>query len=281
MQKVSVVIPCYNSGKTVLRAIQSVQTQTYEDIEIIVVNDGSTDASTIDLLKKVSKEIKVINQENKGLSSARNTGIKESNGKYILPLDSDDYLLPNFVEKAIIKIRNEKETHVVFSNLHMFGDIEGVLNRNYNYFVQLFTNQLPYCLIFEKKIWNDIGGYDENMKLGYEDWEFNIRLGKNGYYPSKINEALFYYSVSSKGMLQSKSDKNYINILRYIRRKHKDIYSINRIYNTWKDWKNSPKPYPIVFYIFMFVATEFIPGNIYNYIYSKLSFLKQSERVSE
>ena len=66
-------------------------------------------------------------------------------------------------------------------------------------------------MFFEKKVWDDVGGYDENMKIGYEDWEFNIRLSKNGYYPSKIDEALFYYSVSSEGMLKSQSDKNYIS----------------------------------------------------------------------
>jgi len=281
MSTVSVIIPCYNSGQTILRTIQSVQVQTYKNTEIIVVNDGSTDVATIGILKKLSNEIKIINQKNNGLSAARNIGIKNSNGKYILPLDSDDYLLPSFIEKVIKKIKNEKCTHVVFSDLYMFGDTEGGLIRNYNHFVQLFTNQLPYCLFFEKKIWNEIGGYDEGMKLGYEDWEFNIRLGKNGYYPAKIDEALFYYSVSSEGMMKSQSDKNYINILRYIRGKHKDIYTINRIYRTWKDWGNYPKPYPIIFYIFMFVATEYIPGDMYNYIYSKLSFLKQSARTSE
>tara|TARA_B100000029_G_scaffold514643_1_gene618241 strand:+ start:57 stop:902 length:846 start_codon:yes stop_codon:yes gene_type:complete len=281
MSKVSVIIPCYNSGKTILRAVQSVQVQTYKNIEIIIVNDGSTDKYTLDIFDNLSEHVKIINQENRGLPSARNTGITKSSGKYILPLDSDDYLLPNFVEKALKKIENEKGTHVVFSNLYMFGDREGILIRNFNFFAQLFTNQLPYCLFFEKKIWSDIGGYDENMKIGYEDWEFNIRLSKNGYYPSKIDEALFYYSVSSKGMLKSQSDKSYISILRYIRSKHNDIYNIFSLYKIWNTWSEYSKPYPTLFYILMFIGTECIPGNIFNYIYSKLSFLKQSERLSE
>ena len=281
MSKVSVIIPCYNSGKTILRAVQSVQVQTYKNIEIIIVNDGSTDKYTLDIFEKLSGNVKIINQENRGLPSARNSGIKIADGKYILPLDSDDYLLPNFIDKALKKIENEKETHVVFSNLYMFGDREGILIRNFNFFVQLFTNQLPYCLFFEKKVWDDVGGYDENMKIGYEDWEFNIRLSKNGYYPSKIDEALFYYSVSSKGMLKSQSDKNYINILRYMRSKHDDVYNIYSLYKIWNTWNEYSKPYPTLFYILMFIATEYLPGNIYNYIYSKLNFLKQSERVSE
>jgi len=280
MPTVSVIIPCYNSGLTILRSIQSIQTQTFKDIEIIVVNDGSDDAVTLKILKNVSKNIKILNQKNKGLSSARNFGIREANSKYILPLDSDDYFSPTFIEKAIKKIESEEKTCCVYTNINIFGDIEGVLDRNYNFFIQLFNNQLPYALFFEKRIWDEIGGYDEAMKLGYEDWEFNIRLGKNGYHPSKISEALFYYSVSSKGMLQSQSDKNYINILRYIRIKHNDIYTISRLYKIWKDWKGAPKPFPIIFYMMIYLATKYSPGNSYNYIYRKLKFLRQSERLS-
>jgi glycosyltransferase involved in cell wall biosynthesis len=280
MSTVSVIIPCYNSGLTILRAIQSIQAQTFKDVEIIVVNDGSDDAVTLKILKNVSKNIKTLNQKNKGLSSARNYGIREANSKYILPLDSDDYFSPTFIEKAIKKIENEEKTYCVFANITMFGDMEGILDRNYNFFIQLFNNQLPYAIFFEKKIWSEIGGYDEAMKLGYEDWEFNIRLGKNGFHPSKIAEPLFYYNVSSQGMMQSQSDKNYINILRYIRDKHNDTYTIFRLYKIWKAWKGYPKPFPIIFYIMMYVATKYCPGHSYNYIYKKLKFLRQSERLS-
>ena len=179
MTKVSVIIPCYNSGNTLLRTVKSVEVQTFKDIEIIVVNDGSTDNSTLDILNKISKKIKVINQENKGLSAARNRGIKDAKGEYILPLDSDDYLLPIFIERALEEFNNN-DTNCVYTNIFMFGEREGVLDRNYNYFVQLFNNQLPYCLFFKKIIWEKLEGYDETMKLGYEDWEFNIRMGKNG-----------------------------------------------------------------------------------------------------
>ena len=148
MSTVSVIIPCYNSGLTILRSIQSIQTQTFKDIEIIVVNDGSDDAVTLKILKNVSKNIKILNQKNKGLSSARNSGIREANSKYILPLDSDDYFSPTFIEKAIKKIESEEKTCCVYTNINIFGDIEGVLDRNYNFFIQLFNNQLPYALFF-------------------------------------------------------------------------------------------------------------------------------------
>jgi len=280
MIEVSVIIPCYNSGSTLLRAVESIQDQTIKNIEIIVVNDGSDDSHTLEVLRNIPKKIKVITQKNMGLSAARNTGIREAKGKYILPLDSDDYLLSSFVEVTLKKIKNENNVFCIFTDINMFGEKEGILERNYNYFVQLFTNQLPYCLLYEKKIWSEIGGYDENMKIGYEDWEFNIRLGKYGYYPERINQALFNYHISNTGMLVSKSDKNYISILRDIRNKHKDIYCISELYRIWKKWRHTPMPYPTLLYIGMYLATEFLPGNVYNYIYSTLRFLKQSERFS-
>lgn len=281
MIEVSVIIPCYNSGSTLLRAVESIQDQTIKNIEIIIVNDGSDDSHTLKVLRNISTQVKIITQKNMGLSFARNTGIREANGKYILPLDSDDYLLSNFVEKALRKIKEENTITCVYSDINMFGEREGILERNYNYFIQLFTNQLPYCLLYEKKIWSEIGGYDENMKLGYEDWEFNIRLGKNGYYPTRISEALFNYHLSNTGMLVSQSDKNYISILRDIRKKHRDVYRISELYRIWKKWRHKPMPYPTILYIGMYLATEFLPGNVYNYIYSKLRFLKQSERFSQ
>jgi len=97
MIEVSVIIPCYNSGSTLLRAVESIQGQTIKNIEIIIVNDGSDDSYTLEVLRNISKKIKVISQKNMGLSAARNTGIREAKGKYILPLDSDDYLLSNFL----------------------------------------------------------------------------------------------------------------------------------------------------------------------------------------
>ena len=230
MNTVSIIIPCYNGGGTVERAVNSVINQSYSEYEVIVVNDGSDDEETLKVLSGFSGQVRVINQENKGLSAARNTGIKNAQGKYILSLDCDDYLEPAFMEKGVEILDKQQDLAYVFTHINMFGEKKGVLERRYNYFVQLLNNQLPYCLLMHKELWEEVGGYDEDMKLGYEDWEFNIRLGKNGYYGIGIEEPLFNYYVSSTGMMKSTSDKNYISILRYIRKKHSDIYSVNGLY---------------------------------------------------
>lgn len=280
LKKVSVIIPCYNGGSTIERAVNSVLNQSYSDVELIVVNDGSNDQKTLEVLDALPSHIQIIHQENKGLSAARNTGLKSAVGYYVLTLDSDDYLSPEFIEKSVKLIEKESGLAYVFSYINMFGEKKGVLERKYNYFVQLFNNQLPYCLLMQKSLWEKMGGYDEKMKLGYEDWEFNIRLGMNGYYGIELEEPLFNYYVSSAGMMKSMSDKNYISILRNIRKKHNDVYTIKNLYTEWKNWKDKPMPYPALMYLLMYLATEILPGDLYNYLYRKMEFLKQSERLS-
>ena len=91
MKLVTVVIPCFNSGATLTQTVESVKAQTYKNIEIIVVDDGSTDVLTIATIDGLAK-VRIIRQENAGLSAARNRGFSEARGEYVLPLDADDWL---------------------------------------------------------------------------------------------------------------------------------------------------------------------------------------------
>ena len=85
----------------------------------------------------------------------------------------------------------------------MEGNDKGILAKEYNFFDQLILNQLPYCILYPKMIWKNLKGYDESMVYGYEDWEFNIRMGLNGYHGIKLNQrAFFHYFVKiENGML--------------------------------------------------------------------------------
>lgn len=105
MPKISIIIPAYNVEDYIEKCLLSVFNQNYKDYEVIVINDGSTD-NTLNIIKKF-KNIKLINQKNKGLSMARNTGVKNSLGEYIFFLDSDDYISPHFLEDISKKINDE------------------------------------------------------------------------------------------------------------------------------------------------------------------------------
>ena len=122
-------------------------------------------------------EILVINQPNLGLSAARNAGAYASKGKYLFFIDSDDWLELDSLKLLYEFLKENKDAAFVYSDIVLEGKARKILQKEYNFFEQLFLNQLPYSIFIPKKKWISFGGYDENMRLGYEDWEFNIRLG--------------------------------------------------------------------------------------------------------
>ncbi len=218
-KKVSVIIPCYNQAQWLSDAIQSVLSQTYNDIEVIVVNDGSKD-NTTEIARKFP-EVKLIEQENKGLSGARNSGIKASTGGWIITLDADDKIHETFIEKTIGK------ADIVSTYLKTFGDNEVIwrtpsLNPKHEDFAR--QNQINCCSIFKKSIWEEIGGFDENMKLGFEDWEFWYRATKVGYNVLVIPEILFFYRKHGESMV-SNAIKNKEAIIGYMSAKHGNSFS--------------------------------------------------------
>ena len=266
MDLVTVVIPCFNSGKTLIKAVDSLKNQTWKNIEIIVVNDGSDDSFTLDVLSNL-KNINLINQSNKGLPSARNKGFSMASGKFILPLDADDWLESYAIEIMIDKLVSNEKISFVFSDIKLEGKSNQVIAKEFNFFEQLFLNHLPYCLLTYKKVWMDIGGYDEKFIYGYEDWEFNIRLLKNNFFGAKINLPLFHYNVSDSGMLISKTSKLHSQVWHSIRAKNKDIYKINNIFKLYKKYRSKPSNYPLIFYLFWYIILIIFPNYFSSYIF--------------
>lgn len=229
MQKplISIVIPCYNDHEFIRQAVECANAQTYENKEVIVVDDGS-DLLTKKILKELSEQIHLlITQDNSGLSAARNNGIKSANGEFILVWDSDDYFEPSFCEKAIaVFLESAGFYKIVTCKARRFNN-SGTLNfytpggGNIENF--LFSNSAIGNSMFKKGNWEKIGGYDEQMREGYEDWEFYIRLLKNGGEAFVIKEHLFNYR-QKRFSLRREADKKQFQIMEYIFLKHADLY---------------------------------------------------------
>jgi glycosyltransferase involved in cell wall biosynthesis len=211
MVTVSVIIPCYNQGEYINDAVESILCQTYQDFEIIIVNDGSNDESTIKLLENYKKPKTVVYfKENGHLSSARNFGIKKAQGKYILPLDADDYFEKTFLEKAVEILDNNPEVSIIKCWVKNFGT-----HNNYwfpkglelqNFLVQ---NQCTASILYRKKVWERVSGYDETMNQGMEDWDFIIKaLGKN-FKIACIEEPLFFYRRKQASMIEESFSKRH------------------------------------------------------------------------
>lgn len=202
--KVSVIIPVYNSEDYLQETIRSVEGQSYPNVELVFVDNCSDKASTIDALDGLRKKHKVVDSKEKGLSNARNDGIAAASGEYILPLDSDDVLKPSFIASCIELFEKEPETTVVRTNIELFGVKKGrVVFEKYTYARLLARNLMVATSMFRKVDCQKVGGYDGAFTTCFEDWEFWIRLLKEGGKVGTIEEPLFCYRIRRGSMMRS------------------------------------------------------------------------------
>lgn len=278
--RVSVVIPCYNSGATLPQTLASLRAQSWPDLEIVVVDDGSSDPETMAVLEGLD-DVALVRQPNAGLPAARNAGFRAASGELVLPLDADDWLEPDAVERlARTLLEADDDIGFAFAHLALEGEASGVLRKRYNLFEQLFLNQLPYCVMIRRALWREIGGYDEAMRQGYEDWEFNIRLGLAGHFGRETPAPLFHYRVSSTGMLMAQSSRRHHGLWRYIQRKHRDAYRLGPLFLLWRRWRRRPSSYPLWLYFGWFAAYKLLPESAFMRLFSALRPMSQSRRAS-
>ena len=273
---ISIIVPCFNSGKTIKRTIESLKNQTWRQKEIIVVNDGSNDLDTLNILNSL-EGVLLINQKNFGLSAARNAGANKAKGRFLFFIDSDDWIEENCLELMFNYSKencSKNNNFYIFSDIALEGNIKKIVTKNYNFFEQLFLNQVPYSIFIERNTWQLNNGYDENMRLGYEDWEFNIRLGAKNIFGKRLPLPLFHYSVCSSGMLISKSSKYHAQIWNYIKNKHSELYKPKKILMNWKLWRKKDSSYPLIIFCLWYVLLQVCPNRINSIIFLLLRNFK-------
>lgn len=225
--KVSVVIPCYNHGAFLEEAVQSVLAQTFPDYEIIVVNDGSTDPETVRLLDGYHRpKTTLVETPNRGVSSARNTGIGMARGSYILLLDADDRIAPDYLEKGVALLDARPELGTVYCDAVMFGDREGVVALpEYDPVSLLFDNLIHQGAVFRKADWEKAGGFSPRFRYGWEDWDFWISMSQLNKEVYKIREILYYYRVRGASRDRSMRLRHKIAMMTLIIFRHKRLYA--------------------------------------------------------
>lgn len=228
LPKVSVIIPCYNQGQYLDEAVESVLAQTYQNFEIIIVNDGSTEPYTNQILKDYNKpKTVVIKTENYGLASARNTGIKVAKGEYILPLDADDKIENTYIEKAIRVLDTNENIGIVYCDAQHFGERHEQWSPEYRFPDILLRNMIFCSGFFRKTDWEKTNGYDNKMIYGWEDFDFWLSLIELGREVFRIPEVLFYYRKYSNSMLESMTQEHKIYSYTRLFENHPQLYIEN------------------------------------------------------
>lgn len=176
MTPISVVMPCYNTGPYLAEAVQSVLRQTRPAQELIIVNDGSTEAETLRLLHEYEQQgVRVLHTPNRGASAARNHGLLQAKHPYVLCFDSDDVLQPNFLAETAQRLDHMPEVGVVATQVEFFGKGVGLWKPlEYAPERMLWQNCIPSASLFRKQCWEEVGGYKDLKAC--QDWEFWISV---------------------------------------------------------------------------------------------------------
>jgi glycosyltransferase involved in cell wall biosynthesis len=199
---VSVIIPCFNYGRFLGDAIDSALSQTYQNLEIIVVNDASTD-DTKEVMEHYEHLITGINKEvNEGVAEARNTGIRNSKGSWIICLDADDKLDPTYVDRGLQM--GDAGADIVGTGQQEFGLSSGTFipkpDPEHEDFLR--SNQINCSSMFRREVWERVGGWHRRFS-GYEDWEFWLKATKLGFVVKTIPALLYLYRKHGPSMIDT------------------------------------------------------------------------------
>lgn len=230
--EIEAVITSFNQKSMIYEAVYSLCRQTARPKRIIIVDDGTTDEMSIHILEEIEADsnlpvpVLIVRQPNKGVSAARNRGIREAEAPFVLVLDGDDSLEPTFVEEVSKLLYGNTSMVAASSWLQTFGVLESVV-RPHGGDVAAFLarNCCPATHIFRREAWRKCGGYDETMRSGFEDWDFFLSMleAVPGTYIGIVEKPLINYRTTPASSNIKSMDKR-LQIMRYIVEKHINIY---------------------------------------------------------
>jgi hypothetical protein len=224
--KLSVITPCYNHGEFLVEAVASFERNAPPEAELLIVNDGSTQERTLEVLAALrGAGYRVLDQPNRGLVAARNAGIEAARGGYILPLDSDNRLRAGFMEAAIARLDADPAAGVVYGDRCEFGLRSGRVRVPEFDLDRLLTgNYIDACAVFRRQAWEQCGGYDPAL-TAWEDWELWIAIASRGWRFHHLESVTFDYRVRPDSMVVACQDAAVGQPLQeHIVQKHRELY---------------------------------------------------------
>lgn len=188
---VSVIIPCHNSAETLAEAIESALAQTHKPIEIVIVDDGSTDHSDM-VAKQYKDKVTYLRQPNQGAGSARNAGVRACHGEFITFLDADDRIAPDFVSLSLKTVRSNGGYS--YTAMQRFGQ-RGDLAETHSFDpvrLAVVGNYIGIGVLIKRTDFLQAGGFDESLDA-YEDWDFWLKLLEHGHRGTLIDQPLYFW----------------------------------------------------------------------------------------
>lgn len=225
---VSIIIPCYRQARYLPDAVESVVGQTFTNWEIVIVDDGSPD-DTAHVAQALMERhphhrIRLHRQQNLGLPGARNSGITASGGRYILPLDADDMIKPQMLERTVALLEADHSAAIAYTDREEFGAINRVVRlKEFEPKRLAAANLFQYSSLYRRDVWAAVGGYNPNMDLGYEDWDFWVGAAAAGFQARHIPEPLFLYRVTEHSM-SSRAGVHRSRLIAQIRANHPGFF---------------------------------------------------------
>ncbi len=225
--QVAVVIPCYNHGEFLPEALRSVRAQRYQNIDCVVVDDGSTDPGTLKTLARMGNEgVRVIRQDNQGLSTARNAGVRATTAPFFVPLDADDKLAPEFVGRLLPKLLDDPALGYCYSHVQCFGASAALWEcAPYDPRRLLVENLSVATAVIRRAAFDEVGGYRRDMIHGFEDWDFWLALLSAGYFGACVPEPLFHYRRHAGGSMLSEAQRRRPEMVRKMIAHHRSLFA--------------------------------------------------------
>lgn len=232
MPLVSIIVPSYNYDKYIGAAIESALAQTYENIEVIVADDGSVDNS-VNVARKY--HVKVIKLKHMGLAGAFRRGVEASKGEFLLNLNSDDILHPSYVKETLAAL--EEDSKIAYAYTQMVGFGAG----SYHFESCPFSLKMllkrpayfPATALIRKSAFLEAGGYDARLPF-HEDWDFWLKLAENGEYGVLMPKPLLFYRQHA-GQLGTKAPWAHFAMRHRIRGMHRELFAANLGARDWLD----------------------------------------------
>ncbi|MBL8763426.1 MAG: glycosyltransferase [Phycisphaerae bacterium] len=227
--EVAFVVPCFNHGAFVGEAIESIRAQTWPRVSTVVIDDGSTDPATAERLDALrSAGVRVIRQDNQGLAAARNAGVRHTDAPFFVPLDADDRVAPEFVERLIPALLEDASLGYAYSFAQFFGASDGRWEcPAYDPVALLVQNMSTATALIRRAAFmlaGAEGGYSRDMIYGFEDWDFWLALLAVGYTGRLVPEPLFFYRKHAGASMLAQTQQRRPEMIRRMAAHHRALY---------------------------------------------------------